>query len=118
MVFVNGCFWHYHRDCPHVRVPSSNRDYWLPKLERNRDRDERNLARIERDGWTAMTVWECELRDIEAVEARLTAFWEREDRKERRALCPCHPTIGVGSGDCGVAGVVFTPIPRLRGDRL
>lgn len=75
VVFVNGCFWHLHEGCDRVRVPSSNRDYWVAKLNRNRERDIRNLALLEQDGWGVMTVWECELRlDIDAATERLTEF--------------------------------------------
>src|SRR2546428_705822 len=36
-IFVDSCFWH---GCPeHCRIPSSNRDYWVPKIQRNRERD-------------------------------------------------------------------------------
>ena len=74
VVFVNGCFWHNHAGCPRVRVPSSNREYWVAKLERNRARDERNLTLLEEQGWAAMTVWECELRDMPAAAERMTEF--------------------------------------------
>ena len=74
VVFVNGCFWHLHEGCDRVRVPSSNRDYWVAKLNRNRERDRRNAALLEQDGWGVMTVWECELRDIDDAESRLTEF--------------------------------------------
>ena len=75
VVFVNGCFWHLHEGCERVRVPSSNRDYWVAKLNRNRERDIRNLALLEQAGWGVMTVWECELRqDINAATNRLTEF--------------------------------------------
>jgi len=37
-IFVNGCFWHGHADCERARLPSSNRDYWLTKLKRNKER--------------------------------------------------------------------------------
>ncbi len=74
VVFVNGCFWHKHEDCPKVRIPKANRDYWVGKLERNRMRDERNLALLAQDGWGVMTVWECELRDMAAVADGLVAF--------------------------------------------
>ena len=76
VVFVNGCFWHYHRGCKHVRVPASNRDYWVAKLERNRDRDERNLLLLDELGWSVMTAWECELRDMETATGRLVEFLE------------------------------------------
>ena len=74
VVFVNGCFWHRHEGCPKVRIPKANRDYWVGKLERNRMRDERNLALLAQDGWGVMTVWECELGDMSAVADGLVAF--------------------------------------------
>ena len=74
VVFVNGCFWHKHEGCPRVRIPKANRDYWVGKLERNRMRDERNLALLAQDGWGVMTVWECELGDMSAVAEGLVAF--------------------------------------------
>ena len=76
VVFVNGCFWHKHSSCPRVRIPATNRDYWLPKLERNRSRDERNIALLQEDGWAVMTVWECQLQDLPATTGRLVAFLE------------------------------------------
>ena len=76
VVFVNGCFWHNHEDCPNVRLPSSNRDYWLAKLERNSDRDKRNLTLLTKNGWTPMTVWECELGNLEVVGKSLIKFLE------------------------------------------
>ena len=39
IIFVNGCFWHMH-DCKEFVLPKSNLDYWLPKLEKNKQRDE------------------------------------------------------------------------------
>ena len=76
VVFVNGCFWHYHRGCVHVRVPASNQGYWVAKLERNRDRDERNLELLADMGWSALTAWECELRDMDTATERLVEFLE------------------------------------------
>ena len=77
VVFVNGCFWHYHPGCARVRIPATNRDYWIAKLERNRARDERNLSLLEEMGWSALTAWECELRDMDATTGRLVEFLER-----------------------------------------
>lgn len=74
VVFVHGCFWHGHA-CPRGgRIPASNRDYWLAKMERNRIRDGENEARLRELGWAVLTVWECELREPEAVSARLVDF--------------------------------------------
>lgn len=78
VVFVNGCFWHYHEGCRHGHVPASNRDYWLQKLTRTRARDERNVATLKQAGWDVVTIWECQLRDIEATTQLLIEFLERQ----------------------------------------
>jgi DNA mismatch endonuclease (patch repair protein) len=70
-LFVHGCFWHGH-DCTRgARVPKQNRDYWLAKVGRNRARDAVNRDRLEALGWRVETIWECELRDADALTARL-----------------------------------------------
>lgn len=74
VIFVNGCFWHRHDGCPQVRIPATNRDYWLAKLERNSNRDRRSIAALQERGWSVMTVWECQLRDIPAATERLVLF--------------------------------------------
>ena len=76
VVFVNGCFWHQHasRDCHIVKMPKSNLDYWQPKLARTVERDARTLKILQDQGWEVVTVWECELKDLERLERRLRAF--------------------------------------------
>jgi len=61
VVFVNGCFWHKH-DCPRFKWPSSNQDYWIPKINRNVERDSIAYRELEELGWHVCVVWECELR--------------------------------------------------------
>ena len=46
----------------------------MPKLERNRLRDSENLDALRNRGWEAMTVWECELRDLDSAVARIVSF--------------------------------------------
>ncbi len=70
-VFVHGCFWHGHDCARGARVPKQNRDYWEGKVARNRARDAASLDRLEALGWRVLTVWECELKDPAALEARL-----------------------------------------------
>ena len=74
VLFVNGCFWHVHEGCPRARVPASNRNFWLAKLERNRVRDLENLKALDERGWSAFTVWECELRDFGSALSRISRF--------------------------------------------
>ena len=61
VVFVNGCFWHKH-DCPRFVWPSSNQEYWWPKILRNVERDQMNRQELESLGWKVIVVWECELK--------------------------------------------------------
>ena len=74
VIFVNGCFWHMH-SCPRFVLPSSNQNYWLPKLKANADRDKRNNSRLHELGWRVITVWECELKKSASV-ARLQSLVE------------------------------------------
>ena len=64
-VFVHGCFWHRHDDpiCKLARLPKTRLDFWLPKLEGNRERDARALASITVLGWRSMVIWECQTTD-------------------------------------------------------
>ncbi|PZQ61394.1 MAG: very short patch repair endonuclease [Phenylobacterium zucineum] len=70
-LFVHGCFWHGHDCARGARVPKANRDYWLGKVGRNKARDVRTAAELAALGWRVETIWECELKDRAALEARL-----------------------------------------------
>ncbi|MXZ29021.1 MAG: DNA mismatch endonuclease Vsr [Gammaproteobacteria bacterium] len=76
VIFVHGCFWHQHT-CPRgARSPKTNRDYWLPKLQKNKERDARNQKRLREMGWQVITIWECELADRDVLGKRIRAFLE------------------------------------------
>jgi DNA mismatch endonuclease (patch repair protein) len=76
VLFIHGCFWHRHGDskCSLARLPKSRLDFWLPKLERNAERDGQNLEMLSQAGWDSLVVWECELRDIDAVKRKVMGF--------------------------------------------
>ncbi len=61
-VFINGCFWQCHEGCSDFVLPKSNHDYWVPKLDKNRKRDQENSATLGKDRWDVFIVWECELK--------------------------------------------------------
>ena len=63
VIFVHGCFWHRHARCALARLPKSRLEFWLPKLEANRRRDQENVRALHRTGWAVLTIWECELGD-------------------------------------------------------
>ncbi len=75
VIFVHGCFWHRHGgDCPLTRMPKSRLDFWEPKLEKNRVRDQEKQRRLREMGWDYLIVWECQLRDLDKVAERVRGF--------------------------------------------
>ena len=87
-IFVNGCFWHGHNvalslvnSCvPSVaseqsssgeqrienseccKIPNTNREFWVAKIRRNKERDKEEQHKLAEMGWHCITVWECELK--------------------------------------------------------
>lgn len=62
VIFINGCFWHVHKNCKSFVYPKSNQTYWRDKLKRNQERDRKNNLLLRRQGWKVLIVWECELK--------------------------------------------------------
>lgn len=62
VIFVNGCFWHRHEGCRYASVPKSRQDFWLPKLQGNVERDQRNIEALKKAGWSVIVIWECEIK--------------------------------------------------------
>ena len=75
-IFVHGCFWHQHPDCRAGRIPNSRREYWVPKLRHNQERDRIHLESLSKMGWNTLVVWECEARNPATLQERLRAFLE------------------------------------------
>lgn len=62
VIFINGCFWHAHKNCKSFVCPKSNQTYWKDKLKRNQERDQKNNLLLRRQGWKVLIVWECKLK--------------------------------------------------------
>ena len=76
IIFVHGCFWHGHA-CPRgARVPKKNRNYWINKINRNRERDSRHVQELIKLGWLILEIWECELSNRNNLRERLVGFLE------------------------------------------
>lgn len=60
-VFVHGCYWHRHANCPKTTTPKTRTDFWQAKFDGTVERDRRNVDKLTRLGWHVITVWECEL---------------------------------------------------------
>jgi len=76
-VFVHGCFWHGHKNCPKMksgsrpRLPKSNREFWASKIDRNRRHDAAAARGLRRLGYTVVVIWECQLKNEERLGRRL-----------------------------------------------
>ena len=97
VIFVHGCFWHGHKDCPNYTVPKTNTDFWTAKVARNQQRDQDTWRQLEAKGWSVLIVWECELKKdrlqetVEATAAAIRRNGEilrsaQDDRRKSRAL--------------------------------
>jgi len=62
VIFVNGCFWHGHKDCRYFVIPKTNTDFWLNKINTNIERDKHKQEALKELGWNVIVVWECELK--------------------------------------------------------
>jgi DNA mismatch endonuclease (patch repair protein) len=72
-IFVHGCFWHRHAACRRASMPSSHREFWEAKFDANVVRDARQQLELKAAGWRVLVVWECELKDVSALEKRIRA---------------------------------------------
>lgn len=61
-IFVHGCFWHRHRDCPKTTTPKRNRRFWTSKFAQNVLRDRRALRALSQMGFLTIVVWECQAK--------------------------------------------------------
>jgi len=61
VIFVNGCFWHKHKNCKYFVIPKTRTDWWLTKINGNVEKDERNYSDLKKLGWKIIVIWECEL---------------------------------------------------------
>lgn len=61
VIFVNGCFWHYHKNCTDGRIPKSNTSFWEKKISHNVEKDEANYDYCRKLGWNVLVIWECEI---------------------------------------------------------
>ncbi|MSQ59714.1 MAG: DNA mismatch endonuclease Vsr [Betaproteobacteria bacterium] len=74
VILVHGCFWRRHEGCSLARLPKSRRNFWLPKLESNAERDSRNIRALRCLGWGVMTIWECQLGNTVRLTKRIRRF--------------------------------------------
>lgn len=74
VIFVHGCFWHRHEGCKLARLPKTRLEFWLPKLESNKQRDMAKQAQLHESGWEVLVIWECWLSDTAFVQSEIKDF--------------------------------------------
>ncbi len=80
-VFIDGEFWHgynWAEKKPRIR---ENREYWIPKIERNMQRDRENTLALQEMGWTVFRFWEHKLKkDFDICLQAVASELERRKR--------------------------------------
>jgi len=61
-IFINGCFWHGHKNCKYFVVPKTRTDWWLNKINGNTVNDKRKIRLLRNDKWRVIVLWECQLK--------------------------------------------------------
>ncbi|WP_083861283.1 very short patch repair endonuclease [Microvirga lotononidis] len=74
VIFVHGCFWHRHPGCSKASSPKTRAAFWQSKFDANVERDARSIRELRRAGWDVEVVWECETKDVDALESKLRRF--------------------------------------------
>ncbi len=72
VIFVHGCFWHRHKGCKKCTTPSSNKEYWKRKFERNVANDKIHKAQLRGKGWKVFVIWECETNNLDNLQGKCT----------------------------------------------
>lgn len=63
VIFINGCFWHGHKNCKYSSLPKTNSQFWKEKILKNIERDKIAKKQLRSQGWHIITVWTCQLRN-------------------------------------------------------
>ncbi|GIL20011.1 MAG: DNA mismatch endonuclease Vsr [Candidatus Jettenia sp.] len=66
VIFVHGCFWHGHTGCKYFVVPKTKTEWWLNKINRNKELDRKSVKKLKTDGWKVIIIFECKLKDGKA----------------------------------------------------
>ena len=74
VIFVHGCFWHGHEGCKRSKRPTTNKDFWNEKIERNIQRDNKAKQELEKLGWQVLAIWQCQTKNKEMLLSIITDF--------------------------------------------
>lgn len=78
VIFVDGCFWHRHKECKRATTPKTRIKFWKKKFSQNVERDRQNRQVLKALGWNVITIWECEvlnfIREAKQISVKETAL--------------------------------------------
>ena len=67
IIFVDGEFWHGYNWLAKSEKIKANRGFWIPKIDRNMERDMENNKKLKDLGWNVIRFWDHEIKkDIDA----------------------------------------------------
>ena len=75
VIFVHGCFWHGHDSCKYFVIPKTKTEWWLNKINRNKQLDSENATKLSVNKWSVITIFECELKK-ESINSILSGLIE------------------------------------------
>ncbi len=73
-IFIHGCFWHRHHECPLAKLPKSNTEFWRAKLSGNEQRDRVKYVELAKLDWRVLVVWECAFRQRKNADSTVRAM--------------------------------------------
>ena len=82
VIFVHGCFWHGHENCPRSKRPSTNVVFWNKKINGTIERDKQNIQNLENLGWETLILWTCEIKNHDVLKRKLTSFMETSNLEQ------------------------------------
>lgn len=74
VIFVHGCFWHRHARCRYATMPKTRTEFWNAKFKNNVSRDAYARKSLKQAKWSVLVVWQCELKNLEKVEKKISDF--------------------------------------------
>ena len=74
-IFCDGDFWHGYNWEQSQNEIKSRRDFWLPKIERNMQRDAEVTARLQEQGWTVLRFWGHEIKKELNISIKIIPFY-------------------------------------------
>lgn len=94
VIFIHGCFWHGHEGCRYFVIPKTRTEWWTEKIQKNKERDQKERGALRQLGWNIITVWGCQLKPkvytetLESIVLLLEKIWLDSQKTSMIQLYP------------------------------